>query len=103
MHWYKMTNGRWGWGRRPYYSKVPDHKRIGRYVKNFPVKMELKKGTKVAVQAACKKYLGRSYLYMNYDKIKTYEEGTWVYHNGFLYLKNPDDHSIVTLAMLAKR
>lgn len=103
MQWYKMPNGRWAWGRQPYYSKVPDNKRISKYVQDFPVKIELKKGTKVAVQAACKKYLGRSYLYMDYNKIERHEEGTWVYHRGFLYLKNPGDEGIVTMAMLAKQ
>ena len=101
MFWAKDANNKWI--RSPYKNKVPDSVNISKYVKDFPVKVELQKGTKVAVQAACKKYLGKSYLYMMSNKIHVRTNSTWLYHNGILYLKNPSDESIVTMALLAKR
>ena len=85
-----------------YHANVTSHKKIGNYVKNFPVRITLEKGTKTAVMKACRKYLGRSYLYMVNYKICVHSEGTWVYHDGILYLKNPADESIITLGMLTK-
>jgi len=89
--------------RNVYHSNVTAHKKIDRYVKDFPVKIALARGTQTAVMTTCRKYLGRSYLYMINYKICVHKEGTWVYHDGKLYLKNPSDEGIVTMAMLAKQ
>lgn len=86
-----------------YHSNVKNGMKIGRYTKNFPIQLKLERGTKTAVMNACRKYLGRSYLYMVNYKIQVHKEGTWIYHDGVLYLKNPADKSIITLAMLAKQ
>lgn len=90
------------YGKKVYHTNVPNHKKIDRYVKDFPVRIELQRGTKTAVDRACRKYLGRGYLGMVNYKIVVHKEGTWVYHNGILYLKNPADETIITLAMLQK-
>jgi len=89
-------------GRRVYHANVTNSKKIGRYTKNFPTVIELERGTKTAVMKACQKYLGRSYLFMVDYRICVNKEGTWIYHDGKLYLKNPDDEGIITLAMLTK-
>ena len=85
-----------------YHANVTNRYKIGRYTKDFPIVIELQKGSKTAVMTACRKYLGRSYLYMVNYKICVHPEGTWIYHNGILYLKNPADEGIITMAMLAK-
>lgn len=89
-------------GRHVYHANVTNRKQIDRYTKDFPVVINLEKGTKTAVMKACRKYLGRSYLYMVNYKICVHKEGTWIYHDGKLYLKNPDDEGIITMAMLTK-
>lgn len=89
-------------GRHVYHANVTNSKPIGRYTKDFPVVVNLEKGTKTAVLKACRKYLGRSYLYMVNYKIRVHKEGTWIYHDGKLYLKNPDDEGIITMALLTK-
>jgi hypothetical protein len=86
-----------------YHANVTNRYKIGKYIRDFPVVIELQRGTQTAVMNACRKYLGRSYLYMVNYKICVHPEGTWIYHDGMLYLKNPADESIVTLGMLAKR
>lgn len=89
-------------GRRVYHANVTNTKPIGRYIKDFPTVINLEKGTKTAVMKACRKYLGRSYLYMVNYRICVHKAGTWIYHDGKLYLKNPDDEGIITMAMLTK-
>lgn len=95
------------WGKQRHHkirhSTVPSRIKIAKYINNFPVQIALPRGTKTAVHAACRKYLGKSYLHMVNYKICVHDEGTWVYHNGILYLKNPADQTIVTLGMLTKR
>ena len=95
QHWYSGY-------RKVYHATVPNHMKIGRYIKSFPVRIELQRGTKTAVNQACRKYLGPSYLYAVNYRIYVNKEGTWIYHNGTLYLKNPADETIITMAMLAK-
>lgn len=89
-------------GKRVYHANVTNTKSIGRYIKDFPVVLELERGTKTAVMKACQKYLGRSYLFMVDYKICVNKAGTWIYHDGKLYLKNPDDEGIITMALLTK-
>jgi len=97
-----IYGSQWTPRKNVYHANVTNHKKIGNYVKNFPVRITLEKGTKTAVMKACRKYLGRSYLYMVNYKICVNHEGTWIYHNGILYLKNPADESVITMAMLTK-
>ena len=89
-------------GRKVYHSNVSNHKKIGRYIKDFPVCIELERGTKTAVQRACRRYFGAGYLYMVNYRICVNKQGTWIYHDGKLYLKNPADEGIITLALLTK-
>ena len=97
-----IYGSQWAPRKNVYHANVTNHKKIGRYVKNFPVRIELARGTKTAVMTACRRYLGPSYLYMVNYQIRVNKEGTWIYHNGTLYLKNPADETIITMAMLAK-
>ena len=94
--------GRYNPRKTVYHSNVTNRYKIGRYTKGFPIQIKLERGTQTAVMNACRKYLGRSYLYMVNYKICVHQAGTWIYHNGMLYLKNPADESIITLGMLAK-
>lgn len=90
------------YGKNVYHANVPNHKKIGRYVKDFPIRIDLARGTKTAVLRACQKYLGRSYLGMRNYQIVVNKPGTWIYHSGTLYLKRAEDQTIITVAMLTK-
>lgn len=93
----------WGQrGRKVYHSNIPSHKKISEYINNFPICVESQRGTKTAVQQACRKYLGAGYLYMVNYQICVNDQVTWIYHDGKLYLKNPGDEGIITMALLAK-
>ena len=89
-------------GKHVYHANVTNSKSIARYIKDFPVVINLERGTKTAVMRACQKYLGRSYLGMVNYSIVVHKEGTWIYHDGKLYLKNPDDEGIISMALLTK-
>jgi len=97
-----IYGSQWTPRKNVYHANVTNHMKIGRYTKDFPVQLKLERGTKVAVMNACRKYLGRSYLGMRNYRIVVHKEGTWIYHNGMLYLKNPGDETIITMAMLTK-
>lgn len=102
---FEMRNIAWvraNRGKKVFHANVTSTKKIGRYVKDFPTVIELGRGTKTAVMSACRKYLGRSYLYMVNYQIQVHKAGTWIYHDGKLYLKNPGDEGIVTMALLTK-